>query len=196
MKEIKEALVELHGQFNWFTQDYLAKIHELDKSVGGKFILVRASAETITDHRSEGEPYRRLLKGDELMQLTRTGIGKSTDINHLGKEYEVDSLVLDAEFDPMRKESQMLVHLKDPEIIHFIETGQISSVSINAGAPRRMDTECDTGECFVVPTGLILGELDGIAFTWVVDDPAGVVWRGKYIPKATAGVKTTRIEII
>ena len=90
----------------------------------------------------------------------------------------------------------MLVHLKDPEIIHFIETGQIASVSINAGAPRRMDTECDTGECFVVPTGLILGELDGIAFTWVVDDPAGVVWRGKYIPKATAGVKTTRIEII
>ena len=196
MKEIKEALVELHGQFNWFTDDYLAKIHELDKSVGGKFILVRASAETITDHRSEGEPYRRLLKGDELMQLTRTGIGKSTDINHLGKEYEVDSQVLDAEFDPMRKESQMLVHLKDPEIIHFIETGQIASVSINAGAPRRMDTECDTGECFVVPTGLILGELDGIAFTWVVDDPAGVVWRGKYIPKATAGVKTTRIEII
>ncbi len=196
MKEIKEALVELHGQFNWFTDDYLAKIHELDKSVGGKFILVRASAETITDHRSEGEPYRRLLKGDELMQLTRTGIGKSTDINHLGKEYEVDSQVLDAEFDPMRKESQMLVHLKDPEIIHFIETGQIASVSINAGAPRRMDTECDTGECFVVPTGLILGELDGIAFTWVVDDPAGIVWDGKYIPKATAGVKTTRIEII
>jgi len=196
MKEIKETLVELHGQFNWFTDDYLAKIGELDKSIGGKFILVRASAETITDHRSEGEPYRRLLKGEELMQLTRTGIGKSTDINHLGLDYKVDSQVLDAEFDPIRKESQMLVHLKDPEIIHFIETGQITAVSINAGAPRRMDTECDTGECFVVPTGLILGELDGIAFTWVVSDPAGIVWRGKFIPKATAGVKTTKIEII
>jgi hypothetical protein len=196
MKEIKEALVELHGQFNWFTDDYLAKIAELDKSIGGKFVLVRASAETITDHRSEGEPYRRLLKGDELMQLTRTGIGKSTDINHLGADYKVDSQVLDAEYDPVRKESQMLIHLKDPEIIHFIETGQISAVSINAGAPRRMDTECDTGECFVVPTGLILGELDGIAFTWVVTDPVGIVWHGKFIPKATAGVKTTRIEII
>lgn len=196
MKEIKEALVELHGQFNWFTDDYLHKIGELDKSIGGKFILVRASAETITDHRAEGEPYRRLLKGEELMQLTRTGIGKSTDINHLGKEFEVDSQVLDAEYDPIRKESQMLVHLKDPEIIHFIETGQISSVSINAGAPRRMDTECGTGECFVVPTGLILGELDGIAFTWVVNDPAGIVHRGRYIPKATAGVKSTKIEII
>ena len=196
MKEIKETLVELHGQFNWFTPDYLAKIAELDKSVGGKFILVRASAETITDHRAEGEPHRRLLKGEELMQLTRTGIGKSTDINHLGTEYKVDSQVLDAEYDPIRKESQMLVHLKDPEIIKFIETGQIASVSINAGAPRRMDTECDSSECFVVPTGLILGELDGIAFTFVVDDPAGIVWRGKYIPKATAGVKVTKIEII
>ena len=196
MKEIKETLVELHGQFNWFTDDYLAKIGELDKSIGGKFVLIRASAETITDHRSEGEPYRRLLKGEELMQLTRTGIGKTTDINHLGKEYEVDSQVLDAEYDPIRKESQMLVHLKDPEIIHFIETGQIDAVSINAGAPRRMDTECSPDECFVVPTGLILGELDGIAFTWVVGDPAGIVWRGKYIPKATAGIKTTKIEII
>lgn len=196
MKEIRETLQELHNQFNWFTPDYLEKVSQLDKSVGGKFVLVRASAETITDHRSEGEPYRRLLKGEELMQLTRTGIGKSTDINHLGKEFEVDSQVLDAEYDPIRKESQMLVHLKDPEIIHFINTGQIASVSINAGAPRRMDTECDTGECFVVPTGLILGELDGIAFTWVVDDPAGIVWRGKYVPRATAGVKTTKIEII
>lgn len=196
MKEIRETLQELHHQFNWFTDGYLAKIHELNKSVSGAFILVRASAETITDHRSEGEPYRRLLKGEELMQLTRTGIGKSTDINHLGKEYEVDSQVLDAEYDPIRKESQMLVHLKDPEIINFINTGQIDAVSINAGAPRRMDTECDTGECFVVPTGLILGELDGIAFTWVVSDPAGIVWRGKYIPKATAGVKSTKVEII
>lgn len=196
MKLIQETLQELHHQFNWFTDDYLAKIKELDKSVGGRFVLVRASAETITDHRSEGEPYRRLLKGDELMQLTRTGIGKSTDINHLGKEYDVDSKVLDAEYDPIRKESQMLVHLKDPEIIHYIETGQINEVSINAGAPRRMDTDCNTGECFVVPTGLILGELDGIAFTWVVSDPAGLVWRGKYIPKATAGVRTTKIELI
>ena len=59
-----------------------------------------------------------------------------------------------------------------------------------------MDTECDTGECFVVPTGLILGELDGIAFTWVVTDPAGLVWHGKFIPRATAGVKTTKIEMI
>lgn len=195
-KLIRETLLELHNQFNWFTPDYLAKVSDLDKRVGGKFVLVRASAETITDHRSEGEPYRRLLKGEELMQLTRTGIGKSTDINHYGKDFEVDSIVLDAEYDPIRKESQMLVHLKDHEIIHFIETGQINEVSINAGAPRRMDTQCDTGECFVVPTGLILGELDGIAFTWVVSDPAGIVWHGKYIPKAKAGVRTTKIEII
>ena len=205
-KLIRETIGELSTQFNWMTPDYLQKISDMSKSISGKFILVRASAEAITDHRSEGEPYRRLLKGTELAQLTRTGIGKTTDINHLGKDpspqnpkgidYRVDSDVLDAEYDPVRKETQMLVHLKDPEIIHYISTGQISTVSINAGMPRHMPTECDTGECFVVPRGLVLGELDGIAFTWVVDDPSGLTWRGHHIPPATPGVKTTKIELL
>ena len=193
---IRETIGELQAQFNWMTPDYLQRVSEMGRNVAGKFVLVRASAEAITDHRSEGEPYRRLLKGDELAQLTRTGIGKSTDINHLGKEYEVDSDVLDAEYDPLRKETQMMVHLRDPEVIHFIETGQINTVSINAGRPRHMPTECDTGECFVVPRGLVLGELDGIAFTWVVNDPNGIVWRGKYIAPATPGVKSTKLELI
>ena len=195
-KLIRETIGELTHQFNWMTDDYIQRVSELGKSVGGKFVLVRASAEAITDHRSEGEPYRRLLKGDELAQLTRTGIGKSTDINHLGKEFKVDSDVLDAEYDPIRKETQMLVHLRDPEIIHYIETGDIQTVSINAGMPRHMHTECDTGECFVVPRGLLLGELDNIAFTWVVNNPSGILWRGRQIPAATPGVKTTKIELL
>jgi len=195
-KLIRETIGELTHQFNWMTDDYLARVTELGRSVGGKFVLVRASAEAITDHRSEGEPYRRLLKGEELSQLTRTGKDKSTDINHLGKEFEVDSVVLDAEYDPIRKESQMLVHLRDPEIIHYIETGDIQTVSINAGMPRHMHTECDTGECFVVPRGLYLGELDNIAFTWVVNNPAGIMWRGRHIRPAVPGVKTTRIELL
>ena len=193
---IRETIGELSTQFNWMTPDYLQRVSELGRTVNGRFVLVRASAEAITDHRSEGEPYRRLLKGDELAQLTRTGIGKTTDINHLGAEYKVDSDVLDAEYDPVRKETQMMVHLRDPEIIHLIETGQISTVSINAGMPRHMNTECDVNECFVVPRGLLLGELDGIAFTWVVSDPNGIVWRGNHIAPATPGVKTTRIEML
>jgi len=203
---IRETIGELSTQFNWMTGDYLQRVSELGRNVGGRFVLVRASAEAITDHRSQGEPYRRLLKGDELAQLTRTGIGKSTDINHLHKEdpvtkividdYKVDSDVLDAEYDPTRRESQMLVHLRDPEIIHYIETGEIDSVSINAGLPRHMHTECDTGECFVVPRGLVLGELDDIAFTWVVNNPQGVVWRGRHIPPAVAGVKVTKLELL
>jgi len=195
-KLIRETIGELSHQFNWMTDDYLQRVSELGRNVGGKFVLVRASAEAITDHRSEGEPFRRLLKGDELAQLTRTGIGKSTDINHLGKEFKVDSDVLDAEYDPNRRETQMLVHLRDPEIIHYISTGDIQTVSINAGMPRHMGTECDTGECFVVPRGLLLGELDGIAFTWVVNNPQGILWRGRHIPQAIPGVKTTKIELL
>lgn len=193
---IRETIGELSSQFNWMTPDYIERVKGLSRNVGGRFVLVRASAEAITDHRSEGEPYRRLLKGDELAQLTRTGIGKSTDINHLGKAFQVDSDVLDAEYDPIRKESQMMVHLRDPEIVHYIETGQIQTVSINAGMPRHMHTECDTGECFVIPRGLVLGELDGIAFTWVVNDPSGIMWKGRHIPPATPGVKTTKVELI
>lgn len=193
---IRETIGELSTQFNWMTPDYLSRVSDLGRTVNGRFVLVRASAEAITDHRSEGEPYRRLLKGDELAQLTRTGIGKSTDINHLGKDFEVDSSVLDAEYDPERKETQMMVHLRDPEIIHLIESGEIDTVSINAGMPRHMDTECDTGECFVVPKGLVLGELDGIAFTWVVNNPNGIIWRGRKIAPATPGVKTTKIELL
>lgn len=195
-KLIRETIGELAHQFNWMTPDYLQKVTELGSHVGGKFVLVRASAEAITDHRSEGEPHRRLLKGDELAQLTRTGVGKTTDINHLGADYKVDSDVLDAEYDPVRKESQMLVHLRDPEIIQYIEDGDIRTVSINAGLPRHMETDCNTGECFVVPRGLLLGELDGIAFTWVVNNPNGITWKGRHIRAATPGVKSTKIQLL
>ena len=195
-KLIRETIADLSHQFNWINPEYIAKVRDLSRHVGGRFVLVRASAETITDHRSEGEPYRRLLKGDELAQLTRTGIGKTTDINHLGVDYKVDSDVIDAEYDPLRRESQMLVHLRDLEIIKYLMTGEISEVSINAGYPRRMDTDCNTGECFVVPTGMVLGELDGIAFTWVVSNPRGIIWNGRKIPQAQAGVKTTAIELL
>ena len=162
-------------------------------------MLIRASAETITDHRSEGEPLRRLLAGDEIHAFGRTGIGKGSDINHLGREYQTEGLVMDAEYDPIKRELQFLHHEKDPEIIAAIQRGDISEVSINAGTPRTMTVEvCDpvTGERCVTPRGLILGELDDIAFTYVVSSPVGLMWHNKIIPKARAGVRNTAIELL
>jgi hypothetical protein len=196
---IRETIAELQGSFNWMTPEYLSRIKSISPQVGGRFMLIRASAETITDHRSEGEPLRRLLAGDEIHAFGRTGIGKGSDINHLGPAFKTDGTVMDAEYDPIRKELQFLHHEKDPEIINAITRGDISEVSINAGTPRTMTVEvCDpvTGEKCVTPRGLILGELDNIAFTYVVSSPVGIMWRGHVIPKAKAGVRNTKIELI
>ena len=202
MKIIRETLETLHDSFNWMTPEYLARISDVTPRVGGRFMLIRASAETITDHRddpSAPEPLRRLLSGDEIHAFGRTGIGKGSDINHLGSSYKTEGLVMDAEYDPIKKELQLLHHETDPEIIQSIIDGDISEVSINAGSPRTMTVEiCDpnTGEMCVVPRGLILGETDNIAFTYVVSSPVGIMWRGKVIPKATAGVKNTAIQLL
>ena len=87
------------------------------------------------------------------------------------------------------------------EIIAAIERGDIAEVSINGGAARMETIEpcvngCTTDHCELcnVPRGVILGELDDIAFTWVANKP--IMWRGKAIPQATPGVKTTAIEPI
>lgn len=204
LKEIRETIQELSNEFKWMNPEYIGKIKKLKDNVGGMFLLVRAAAETLTDHRSEGlEPYRRKLAADEIMQFGRTGIGKNSDINHLTSEtgdefYKTNGRVLDAEFDPNRRELQFLHYEQDPEIIEYLKRGDIQEVSINAGRPRTMDIEsCDApeGKC-MVPRGLILGELDGIAFTYVVSNPQGIIYKGRHIPKAKAGVSTTAIEIL
>ncbi len=194
---IRETVAELASEFRWVDDEYRQKLATIFPQVGGQFFLIRASSETITDHRADPmvkEPYRRKLDGMELHALTRTGIGKGTDINHLGKHFQTEGMVLDAEYDLDLKESQMLVHESDPEILRAIERGDISEVSINAGTPRKMSIECSSEECFVVPRGLVLGETDGIAFTWVVTNPNGFIWRGQQIEKAKAGVQGTKIE--
>lgn len=196
---IREAS-ELHSQFKWVTPEYLQKLKEMEKDVGGRFFLVRASAETITDHRGEGEPYRRKLDATELWGLTRTGIGKGTDINH-DERYKTEGYVVDGEFDPVRKEVQYIVHESDEEILKAIDDGTIDAVSINGGAPRSehvapCEHDCTGGQCELClhPRGVILGEKDNIAFTWVVENPKGLMWKGIMIPPASPGVKTTRIE--
>lgn len=199
MKKMRESLAQ---EFEWIGPDYMQRLKDMEKEVGPKFYLIRASAETITDHRSEGEPYRRKLDAQELWALARTGIGKGIDINH-DSRYKTEGYVVDGDFDPKRREVQFVVHESDPEIIRAIDNHVITAVSINGGAPRMefvapCDDMCDSkgGDCELClhPRGVVLGEQDGIAFTWVVTAPDGMTWRGVHMNAASPGVKVTKIE--
>ena len=201
-KNLQEAMSDLRSEFGWLTDDYIIKAKELSKEAHGKLYLIRAAGEAITDHTGEGEPYKRKLSADELNSMTRTAIGKTMDINHQ-PEYETDATILDAEFDTHRKEIQMLVLERDPQINNAIEDGKITAVSINGGMPRNesiepCDHDCKTDNCelCLVPKGVVLGEIDGIGMTWVVTDPNGLYWNGHYITNAQPGIKFTKIEVL
>jgi hypothetical protein len=134
--------------------------------------------------------------------MTRTAIGKSMDINHQA-EFETDATILDAEFDKKRKEIQMLVVERDPEINKAIVDRKITAVSINGGMPRSETIEpcnhgCKSNNCelCLVPKGVVLGEIDNIGMTWVVSDPGGLYWNGHFVPSAEPGIKVTRIEAL
>ncbi|MEK0347846.1 MAG: hypothetical protein QQN44_05905, partial [Nitrosopumilus sp.] len=201
-KNLQEAMSELRSEFGWLTNDYVLKAKELSEEANGKLYLIRAAGEAITDHTGEGEEYKRKLTANELNSMTRTAIGKKMDINHQ-PEYETDATILDAEFDPYRKEIQMLVLERDPQINNAIEDGKITAVSINGGMPRNesiepCDHDCKTDNCelCLVPKGVVLGEIDGIGMTWVVTDPNGLYWNGHYITNAQPGIKFTKIEAL
>jgi len=201
-KRLQEAITNLRSEFSWLTEDYVSNAKKLAEESDGKLYLIRAAGETITDHRGEGEPYRRKLSADELNSMARTAIGKSMDINHQ-PELETDATVLDVDFDKNRREMQMLVIERDPQINNAIEDGIITAVSINGGMPRSESVEpCNHGcagdhcELCLVPKGVVLGELDGIAMTWVITDPKGLYWNGNFVPSATPGIKTTKIEAL
>lgn len=189
---IKESIGQIRHQFKWLSDEYIDRVKKVKSD--GKWYLIRASAETVTDHRSEGEQYRRKLDGDELHAMARTAINHGMDINHLGENFKTQALIADAEYDKNRKEIQMLVHESDVEVIDGIKNHDITAVSINGGAPRSTNVECGDTECFNVPRGVVLGELDDIALTWVVTNPNGFRWNNKHIPKAKPGVGTTVIE--
>jgi hypothetical protein len=174
----------------------------MSQAAGGKLYLIRATQSTITDHRPEGEPYRRLLAGDELLGMARTAIGHTMDINH-NPEWKTQAVILDSEYDPATQSIQMLILERDPEINQMIKAQQITAVSINGGSPRNETVEpCDHGcrdgscELCVVPRGVVLGEQDDIALTWVVTAPQGVFYKGQAIPKAEPGVKSTIIQSV
>jgi hypothetical protein len=201
-KALQEAISNLRSEFDWLTDDYISRAKELADEAGGQLYLVRAASESITDHRSEGEPYRRKLSSDELNSMTRTIIGKSMDINHQ-PEYETDATILDAEFDKKRKEIQTLVIERDSQINDAINEGKITAVSINGGMPRsesieKCNHDCTENSCelCVVPHGVVLGESDGIGMTWVITDPSGLYWNGHFVSSAEPGIKITKIEIL
>jgi len=201
-KNIRKAQ-ETIGQVNatWLDPEYILAAKESAEKFGARLYLVKAAEETITDHRSEGEPYLRKLAATELQKMVRTAIGKGTDINHLGKDYRTGGVIVDGEWDPNEQQMQYLVIESDPEINAAIDRGDIDAVSINGGAPRREVVEpCDHNcvgaacELCTVPIGVILAELDDIGFTWVATKP--FMWKGQPIQAATPGIKSTVIQPI
>ena len=190
----QETVQSLKNEFNWLTPDYITKLKEL--SGAGSWLLIRASSEAITDHRKEGELYPRWLQSTELERMTRTAIGHGADVNHMGESFRTQAYVTDAEFDEGLKQMQLLVFESDPEILQAITNGTIEAVSINGSPPRIKTIEpCDMGTC-EVPHGVVLGQDDDIAFTYVVTHPMGLTWRGQHLPPAEPGVKNTKIEIL
>ncbi len=199
---IKESIGKIRHQVRWLSDEYITKAKETAGKNNGVLYLIRAATEAITDHRAEGEQYRRKLAGKELNAMARTAVGHGMDINHT-PEYATGGMIADSEYDNMRKEIQMLVIETDPQINQYIVDGSISAVSINGGNPRSQDIEpcfegCTGPECELcnVPQGVILGEVDHIGMTWVVTAPQGIIWRGQHIPQATPGIKNTIIEIL
>lgn len=197
------TIQETIGKVNatWLEPDYILAAKESAEKNGAKLYLVKAAEETITDHRSEGEPYLRKLAATELQKMVRTAISKGTDINHMGAEFRTGGVIVDGEWDPNMQEMQYLVIESDPEINAAIQRGDIDAVSINGGAPRREVVEpcihdCTGPSCELctVPVGVILAELDDIGFTWVASRP--FMWKGKLIPQATPGIKSTVIQPI
>lgn len=200
-QEAKKRIRESIGKVNatWIEADYIAAAKESAEENGAKLYLVKAAEETITDHRSEGEPYLRKLAATELQKMVRTAIAKGTDINHLGVDFRTGGVIVDGEWDANMQEMQFLVIESDPEIIAAISRGDIDAVSINGGAPRREVVEpcnhnCagDSCELCTVPVGVILAELDDIGFTWVASKP--FMWKGQLIQPATPGIKSTVIQ--
>ena len=190
----RETIQSLKNEFNWLTPEYIGKLKEL--AGDGSWLLIRASSEAITDHRKEGELYPRWLQATELERMTRTAIGHGADINHLGENFRTSAYVTDAEFDENLKQMQLLVFESDPEVLQAIANKTIQAVSINGSPPRIKTIEpCDVGTC-EVPHGVVLGQDDDIAFTYVVTHPAGMQWRGQLLPMAEPGVKNTKIEIL
>lgn len=207
--EWKEALVlESKEDFSWIDEEAINNMLTRSKMGDGKFLLIRAAQPAVTDHRSEGEKYRRWVTEDVLKKLTYTAIGKSRDINHYYPVKDFNGgVVVDAEWNDKTKTAEFVVFETDQEILDAIKKGIITAVSINgskarkeiivdgSGKPITNEIQCSTGDCFRKGEGIVLGERDNIAFTYVVTQP-GWFYNGMKIIATKPGIKTTKIHIL
>ena len=163
----------------------------------GRFILAVVSGDSYTDHRIEGEDYRRHWTKEELMQNIRTAKHKLTDINHMWQKKDpMSGLIFDANWNSKTDRGEMAIWESDPDILNAIRNDIITAVSINTGKPRSNEKNCSSGECFTEAKGTILGEENNVALAFIVTDPAGFKYNGQTIPAMPPGMKFTKIFII
>lgn len=205
----ESMMIDNPDDFHWIDEIAIKEMIQEGKKGIGKYILLKAAEGTITDHRVEGEEHKRIITPEILKKLTYTAIKKGSDINHLFKKRDLYSgTVVDAEFNDRTGFSEFMYFESDKEILQGIEDGFITAVSINGGAARsykiidgkgiEMDKpgiECADGECYRLGEGIILGEKDNVAFTWVVTKP-GWRYNGRMIPNTTPGIMSTRILVL
>lgn len=207
---LKESIVKQNpNAFPWITEQALQQMYKEGKLNPGKYILLEAATPQITDHRVEGEVMRRIITPDNLKKLTYTAIRKGADINHLYPKRDLHSgVVVDSEWNDQTETSEFLYYETDQEILDGIRNGFIDAVSINGGPARSYKVitnsgdevvnpavQCSSGECFRLGEGIILGEKDDIAFTFVVTKP-GWRYNGRMIQPTEPGIKSTSINIV
>lgn len=186
-------------EFNWINDEEMERMRAYAQEHGkGRFILAVASGESVTDHRPEGvEQHRRRWSKSEMSQNIRTAKGKLIDINHQHSKIDPHSGgIYDANWNEVTERGEMMIWETDQVILDAIRNGIIEAVSINTGKPRRVETNCDTGECFIEPSGTILGEDNGVALAYVVTAHEGLDYHGIHIPGLPPGMKFTKIYLV
>lgn len=186
-------------EFDWMDDDTIKNMIDYSRNHGtGKFMLVVLSGESITDHRPEGEEiHRRRWNQKEMMQNIRTAKGKMIDINHVYQKKDMQSGgVYDANWNFKTNKGEVILWETDNEILDAIKNNIITAVSIHTGKPRKIETNCEDGECFLEPSGTILGEDDNIALAYVVTDPRGFDYNGYRISAAPPGMPFTKIYMV
>lgn len=203
LRPLSEALnLYRHRQpdeFNWIKNEEIERMKEYSKQRGkGRFILAVASGESVTDHRPEGvEIHRRRWSKNEMMQNIRTSKGKLIDINHMYSKIDPHSGgIYDANWNHITEKGEVMIWETDEVILDAIRDDIIGAVSINTGKPRRVETNCSDGECFIEPEGTILGEENGVALAYVVTASEGFDYHGQHIPGLPPGMKFTKIYIV
>ena len=186
-------------EFDWINDEEMERMRAYAQEHGkGRFILAVASGESVTDHRPEGvEQHRRRWSKSEMSQNIRTAKGKLIDINHMYSKIDPHSGgIYDANWNDKTERGEMMIWETDQVILDAIRNGVIEAVSINTGKPRRVDTNCSTGECFIEPSGTILGEDNGVALAYVVTAHEGLDYHGQHIPGLPPGMKFTKIYLV